>query len=128
MAISYSDPVFSDVAGRRHVSVDITETSTGPSDEWELDIHEFATVTLVHCVLETAGSASTVDPEIGTATGWSVSSLDHVNGAASAAAAVRIQSRSTVVARGGKLYGRSKPDNTAGTIKTRVAWVEGHDE
>jgi len=128
MPISYSDPIYKDIGGRRHVSYDITETGTGPSDEWQLPIQEFATLTLVHSVLETAGSATEVDPEVGTESGWAVDGIEHVARSSAPGASVRITDREVLVARNGYLYGRSKPDNTAGTITTRVSWVEGHVE
>jgi|GEM_PF-3801777 len=128
MPVDYSDPIYKDIGGRRHVSYDITETGTGPSDEWQLPIHKFATLTLLHCVLETAGSATTIDPETGVASGWATTGIDHLVDNSSPGASVRIQDRVHIVARDGFIYGRSNPDNTAGTIKTRVAWVEGHDE
>lgn len=124
MAFEVSSPVFRRIDGRMHCTVDVTETDVGPTDEWYVAVPPFATLTLFHAVLEEAGDASSIQPEIGTEEGWSTSSVAHLNATSVAGTAVRNQD--SVRFTGGVLYGRSKPDDTAGQIVTRLAWVEGH--
>lgn len=124
MAFDVSSPVFRRIDGRTHVTVDITEENTGPTDEWSVSVPLFATLTLFHAVLEVAGDANSIQPEIGTEEGWDTASVAHLN--STAAAAVSVRNQDLVRFTGGTLHGRSNPDDTAGRIVTRLAWVEGH--
>jgi hypothetical protein len=124
-----SDPVIRTIDGRKHVTVTITEEEVGTTDEWEIGVPEFFTLTLFEAELETAGDASTIDPDLGLAASFVADTLDEVVQNTTAGVHVRNQSSVRVTATGRVLRGRSTPDvatGATGVIVTRVTYVEGH--
>lgn len=118
------------IKGRQHVVVTVIET------EVTLATHEFSfaspdsgvgTLTFHHCTLATGGAgitATTVDPQVGEATG---ASSVFINGAA--AADTRNAPDSRFYVSGGLLYGRSGSDGnigSTGTVTTVIVCSEGH--
>lgn len=126
-AFTVSDPVIENVAGRKHVVYEITETDVGTTDEWHVAIPKFATVVLFEGELTDAGSATQIDPELGLAAGWTADTLDEVWPGGTAATYIREQLDKRVYSESAVLYGRSTPDNTANEIVTRIVVVEGCD-
>lgn len=128
---SVSDPVVRQVDGRRHVTWTVTETDVSPGDEWTIPgVPNFVTMTLFECELTVAGSASTVDPEVGLDDAWAVDTLDEVVVNDTAAVHVRNQTAVPIYVENGKLVGRSQPNvatGATGTVVTRVTVVLGHD-
>lgn len=111
--------------GRRHVCFQIEESSVGPTDEWSIELSDpFWTLTLFEAQLVTAGSASTLDPELGLSSGFVIDTLDEVADTVTPSANVRVQDDVRFV--GTHLYGRSKPDNTATLIRSRITLIAGH--
>lgn len=111
--------------GRRHVCFQIEEENVGPTDEWSVELGDpFWTLTLFEAQLVTAGSASTLDPELGLSAGFVIDTLDEVADTVTPSANVRVQDDVRFV--GTRLYGRSKPDNTATMIRSRVTLIAGH--
>lgn len=127
MAFTVSPPLIRSIGGVRHVSVDITELDVGSDDEWAVAVPPFFQLTLVHVALDgdAGGAATTVNPALGLEAGWA-DGLSALIQNSAPAAVVRNQDRVTVVAPGGILRGRSRPNADAGRVRTRLAWTEGH--
>ena len=123
------------ISGRRHIRLVISETEAAAASEWSWgdssgeDLPAIGTITLYQSTL-TAGTATTIAPRLGKATGWSDDSQDAVTGPPTAAAyhqdqtIVRFSHDGTARP---ALYGQSVPDAGAdNTISTIIDIVEGH--
>lgn len=102
------------------------------SDEWEIDLSGLGDgvwhVQLVEADVVTADGVSTVQPALGTVSGWTIDERGHVTQADTAAASVRIGQYKNIALRDGKLYGRTIPDTTGGAsteIETRILLAPG---
>jgi len=130
-SFTVSTPVTKVVDGVRHVTWTVTETDVSSGDEWTIDgVPTWVTMTLFEAELTVAGSASTVDPEVGLDDSWTVDSLDEVVVNDTAASHIRNQTTIPIYAENGKLVGRSEPDvatGASGEIVTRVTVIIGHD-
>lgn len=113
------------IGGRTHAYFEIVETDVSPSSEWNIPLgSEYWTMTLFEAHLHTVGSASQIDPDLGRAASFVVDTLDEI--VQNATAGVHIRSGEDVRFVASTLYGRSKPDATAGEIRSRISLVMGH--
>ena len=117
------------ISGRRHYLVTIAETEAAATSEATIpgtDIPILGTIVAVKAT-KTAGSAATIDPRCGRATGWTDSTQDAVyaNGAAAAhidAAPGSFYARPS----GQSLFWRSTVNAAAdNSISTEILIVEG---
>ncbi len=117
------------IRGRLHRVTTVVERGvTGASDEWTCEgpPSGIGTLTIHVCTLATGGSgvtATTVDPQMGEATGAS-----SIWANASATSSTRNAPDARFL--GWTLYGRSGANGdigSTGTITTRIVWTEGHD-
>ena len=119
------------VAGRRHYIVTITETDAAASSEVELldgstpetELPQIGTV--MHCKTTlTAGTGTTVDPKLGTATGWTIDTQDAIW--ANGAAAAHINAKPLTHYNGSLFWSPVPNDATADhAISTELWIVEG---
>ena len=127
MAYAFSaDPIDSRIIGnRRHVAYLITETDVETASEWSLPLGDpYWTMTLFEAELTDAGAATEIDPDLGLVASFTVGGLNEV--ATNTTAGTYVRNQEDVRFTGGTLYGRSKPDGTAGEVKTRITLVQGH--
>lgn len=132
MAASGNDAVahIETIDGLAHLTYEIEETGAAAGDEVaiELPAAGFYTLKLFHAVL-TAGTATTIQPELGIASGWTADDINHVVTAAAADAAQRIQDEVRIAiptAEPPVLYFRNQPDSGAdNAISTRITVVVG---
>lgn len=127
MAYAQTSVVTKSLTGSHfHTKVVITETGvTGATDEWSVDnMVMIGTLVKVKSVLTAgAGSATSVDPQVGDEAG-----LNNIfeNTTASASTSQYLASTAGVFAlSNGTLYGRSKANGTADTIVTTIWITEG---
>lgn len=128
MAFAYTvdDPVVELLHGKKHVVYAFVATEVGTTDEIELDVPTFFTVTLFECELTDAGSATQIDPDLLLTSGGTLDTLDEVAENASAGTYVRSQDNVRVTAVDGKLYIVPAPDAEAAEISGRITFIEGH--
>lgn len=116
------------IDNHRHISYVVTQTDVATTSEWYVDVPSDRPVRLTtfECEITDADDATTVQPELGLAAGWTVDGIAHLVQQEAAAARVRNDSDIRFMARNGKLYGRSQADDHANTIVTRFTIVEGN--
>lgn len=112
------------IGGRRHLALVVTETGvTGNTHEWSHQGVKVGTLTFHKCVLTAGdGSATTIDPQVGEATG---TASVYENGAAAALTRAAPDARYYA----GTVYGKSMANGTTGTtgtIVTTMIFAEGH--
>lgn len=115
--------------GRRYTIYTVVETGvTLTTHEYTIDVPRVGTVTHVSSVLTAGnGNATTIDPQIGEATGTGSASV-YENGAA--AASVRADPDARYYTASQTLYCRSVANGTTGTtgnITTTIVVAAGHD-
>lgn len=113
------------IKGKTHASFEIVETDVATNSEWNIPLGDnYWTMTLFEAHLYTAGSASQIDPDLGRSASFVTGTLDEV--ATNTTPGTHIRTQDDVRFVGSTLYGRSKPDATAGEIRSRVTLVMGH--
>ena len=113
------------IGGRRHVAYLITETDVETASEWNLPLGDpYWTMTLFESELTDAGAATQIDPDLGLVASFTTGGLNEV--ATNTEPGTYVRNQEDVRFTGGTLYGRSKPDGTAGEVKTRITLVQGH--
>lgn len=121
------------ISGRRHYTVEVTETEAAAASEWSTaqadDLPAIGTITHFQATL-TAGSAATIQPRLGKATGWANDTQGEITRQSTAAAhindagLVRYSIPEGTVPR---LFGRSTVNAGAdNTVVTIIEIVEGH--
>lgn len=124
-AVAVTPGTVRQINGKTHASFEIVETDVSPSSEWSISLGDsYWTMTLFEAHLYTAGLASQIDPDLGRSASFTVGTLNEV--ATNTTPGVHIRTQEDVRFVGSTLYGRSKPDNTAGEIRSRVTLVMGH--
>ena len=100
----------------------IRETDVDAADEWSIEhVPKTGTITLYESQLVTGGAASTIDPEIGIAGGFSLDTLQALPPNATASVNIRNGDDSRYASPKGILVGRSTPDvDPATEIHTRI--------
>lgn len=116
----------------------IVETDVGTTSEYTISLADLRavsgegnlfTMTLVAADLTTAGTAATIRPKFGRATGWTVDTVDHIAQASAAASNHRITTDAKfLMAHGANtIYCRSTPNaGTATTVTTEISIRIGH--
>lgn len=114
-------------SGRRYHLVVVSETSTSNGDEWSVDnMPSQGTITHYQATL-TAGSGSTIAPELGHATGWTVSTQDEIAVQSPAAAHINEATQAPFSSSSQTIYVRSQVDaGSDNTIETAFTVVDGH--
>lgn len=116
--------------GRRIISLDIAETEARDTSEWSYGpLPRFVTMTHYQAT-RTAGTGTTINPRLGTATGWTASTQSDIGTNTTTAAHINDQTlvRIDGGAEGWTLYGKSQPNSSATdhTISTKIALLVGH--
>ena len=119
---------------KKHITYSITETDVGVADEALIDrsaaggAHPLPAeffFAYYQSDLTTAGVATTVQPEVGKAAGWTTDDADHLASTAVAAANVKNRQNVRCDVPGQQLWIRSTPDANATRIDTLFTIVEG---
>ena len=116
------------VAGRRTWRIAIAETEAAVASEWSASLDYIGPVTLTRFILtRSAGTAATVQPKLGTATGLAgLAFIAQQAAAVAVATGVNDPSKRSFNLTDGKLYGRSTPDAGAdNTFATVLELTEG---
>ena len=119
---------FTRIDGKTYTTFEIIEGDVTPTDEWKITgLPKIFTITLFEAELVTAGTATTIDPDLGTKDSFSLNTVDTAVTNATAAVWINSMSDARVNSPAGILVGRSTPDTgTATKIRTRVTFREGH--
>lgn len=114
---------------RRAMHVEFTETGLTTTSEWSVACPFVSgEITLYRAAL-TSGSGSTIQPAVGTATGFTSAATDDDFADQIATAAATINDGTSLKFSGarGHLYGKTTPDSgTNNAAWTRLTIVEGH--
>lgn len=108
---------------------EIVETEIGTSDEFELEL-PFASghLVLIDSALTTAGSASSIQVEVGWLDSWTTDQEGHIVQAPAAAVQNRVPAYYNFWAQYSKLFVRSNPNTgtgASGVIKHRIGVRKG---
>jgi hypothetical protein len=116
------------VRGSWHCQYNIVETGIRDTTETTITgVPEFGTIVTFYSVF-VSGTGSTVNPELGSSSGWTTNDINQVlPEPGSAAALIRDLTRTPYHAPDGILYLRSQPNNTATdhTVHTKILIVTG---
>ena len=115
------------VDGRSYIVYTIIESEARDTSEYELpDVPFIGTIVLLVSKL-VSGTGTTIQPEIGTSSGWTDSTIDEVGRITSAAAFINEGSNLRCAAPEGSLWVRSSPNNAAAdhVIQTVIVVLEG---
>ena len=117
------------IAGRKAWTVSVAETEAATASEYAVQLPGAkgrVTITRFTCDI-TAGTATTVQPSIGRATGWAITDANHVAKQSAAAAVVNDPTLlSFELGAASSFYVESIPDAGAdNSITTRIELVEG---
>ena len=120
-----TDPTTTAHGGDIYQTYQISETEAGTATEYSIQVPVIGTITLFQAT-KTAGSASTLAPKAGLASGWSASTQNAVF-ARSAAAHHHDQDAVRYHAPGGVLYLRTTCDSGSdNSVSTRIIIRAGH--
>lgn len=115
------------VDGRSYVVYTIIESEARDSSEYELeDVPIIGTIVL--CVSKlVSGTGTTVQPELGTSSGWTDTTIDEVGRITAAAAFINEGSNLRYAAPEGSLWVRSTPNSVVAdhAIETIIVVLEG---
>ena len=124
-AVTGTSPTSSNFAGNGYQTYEISETEAGTATEYSIQVPVIGTITLFQAT-KTAGSASTLAPKAGLATGWSASTQNAVF-ARSASAHHHDQDVVRYHAPAGVLYLRTVCDSGSdNSVSTRIIIRAGH--
>jgi hypothetical protein len=116
------------IGGRKHLFFDVTGGGVEAASELSLSVPYLCTLTLLHMVRATAGSSTSLDPDIGNVASFAANSINHLAANDTAASQIRNSTRVPLVCPTGVLVIRPTPDATVTSLRVRVVLVEGHEE
>ncbi|MEO1715752.1 MAG: hypothetical protein AAFR76_01460 [Planctomycetota bacterium] len=107
----------------------VTEIAVQPASEWLIeDLPNLVTLVSFRSYLFDGDNAASFQPELGLKAAWTAGSLDHLTGQSTTTAVdtlINDFTRIPLFLPDGRIYGRSKPDDTAVGITTDLVLVAG---
>lgn len=115
------------IDGRKHAIISVSETLAAAGSEFSVSGLPIVGTIMHYQVTKTAGTGATVNPKIGRAAAFTVSTQDHVATNTTTAAHINDGTAVKYYSPSGILYFRSTPSNAAAdhTILTEIVIVEG---
>jgi len=133
MAYTQSEPVVTrTMNGGRYIwRVSFTETEASSTSQWTVSDGSLplSGTIILYTATRTAGTGTTIQPEIGRATGWTINTQDHIARQTSAAAHIHDSTGAiyALVTASPALFGRSTPNSAVAdhTIYTELLIIDG---
>lgn len=113
--------------GVTYLTWTVVETDAAAATEFALQgVPEVGTIILVVTDLTTAGSATTMQTELGTVAGWTSEGIGHIAQATGAGSPIRIGQNRRFFQTAGLLYVRTVANATATTVTHTITIAKGH--
>ena len=114
--------------GRKTLKVTFAETGATSTDEWSVQMPSPAWRLVSYKATKTSGTATTINPKLGKASGWTASTQDDMGLNSSTAAHINDQTELLLMLEDTSiLYGVSQTDggSTDNAISTELVFVQG---